>query len=126
MRQRDRDEFIAIASREGIPLDVARKVLRHSATLHRLSEAACSGDWPCDNGERRTKECPECQSGYAPSSFRKGVCPDCRTQALVRGLLAPHNVTPIFNGDPRGAVVKLRVPSGATDDWGREGICVPV
>ena len=28
-------------------------------------------------------------------------------------------------GDPRGCVVKLRVKSGRTNDWGREGICVP-
>ena len=34
-------------------------------------------------------------------------------------------VVPIFNGDPRGAVLKLSVPSGRTDDWGQEGICVP-
>lgn len=32
---------------------------------------------------------------------------------------------PIFSGDPRGACVKLRVPSGRTDDGGREGVCVP-
>ena len=25
----------------------------------------------------------------------------------------------------RGAVLKLQVPSGRTDDWGQEGICVP-
>jgi hypothetical protein len=30
-----------------------------------------------------------------------------------------------FNGDPRGCTVKLVVPSGATDDIGQEGICVP-
>jgi hypothetical protein len=37
----------------------------------------------------------------------------------------PCTFIPHFNGDPRGAVVKLSVPSGRTDDWGREGICVP-
>ena len=37
----------------------------------------------------------------------------------------PYEVTPLFSGDPRGATVKLRVPSGYTDDWGTEGICVP-
>ena len=26
--------------------------------------------------------------------------------------------------DPRGATVKLLPPSGATNDWGREGLCV--
>lgn len=32
---------------------------------------------------------------------------------------------PVFGGDPRGATVKLKVPSGRTNDWGAEGICVP-
>lgn len=31
----------------------------------------------------------------------------------------------LFQGDPRGACVKLLVPSGKTDDHAREGICVP-
>jgi hypothetical protein len=39
--------------------------------------------------------------------------------------LQPFGITPDFQGDPRGAVVKLKVPSGRTDDWGKTGICVP-
>lgn len=31
----------------------------------------------------------------------------------------------VFQGDPRGATVKLTVPSGYTNDWGNEGVCVP-
>lgn len=34
-------------------------------------------------------------------------------------------VVPVFNGNPGGATVKLRVPSGATDDFEKIGICVP-
>jgi len=30
-----------------------------------------------------------------------------------------------FSGDPRGATVKLVMPDGYTDDWGKEGVCVP-
>lgn len=33
--------------------------------------------------------------------------------------------TPLFSGDPRGATVKLRLPSGYSDSWGGEGFCVP-
>lgn len=36
-----------------------------------------------------------------------------------------RSFVPVFSGDPRGACVKLRVPSGKTDDWGQTGICVP-
>lgn len=32
---------------------------------------------------------------------------------------------PVFQGDPRGACVKLKVPSGRTDDGNHEGVCVP-
>jgi hypothetical protein len=35
------------------------------------------------------------------------------------------DVKPSWNGDPRGCVVKLAVPDGYTNDWGKEGICVP-
>lgn len=31
----------------------------------------------------------------------------------------------LSGGDPRGCVLKIIVPSGYTDDWGREGVCVP-
>jgi hypothetical protein len=31
-----------------------------------------------------------------------------------------------FSGDPRGATVKLKMPDGRYDDWGQEGICVPI
>lgn len=34
-------------------------------------------------------------------------------------------VVPLFQNDPRGAVLKIRVPSGYTNDFGGEGICVP-
>lgn len=32
---------------------------------------------------------------------------------------------PVCSGDPRGATVKIQVPSGRTNDWGGTGICVP-
>lgn len=32
---------------------------------------------------------------------------------------------PVCSGDPRGATVKLQIPSGRTNDWGGTGICVP-
>ena len=43
----------------------------------------------------------------------------------IARVLAPFNVSPVCQGDPRGACVKLRVPSGRTDDWGQTGVCVP-
>lgn len=31
----------------------------------------------------------------------------------------------LLNGDPRGAAIKLKLPSGKVNDWGNEGFCVP-
>ena len=39
--------------------------------------------------------------------------------------LVPFGITPVFSGDPRGAVVKLKVPSGRTNDFGRIVLRVP-
>lgn len=50
---------------------------------------------------------------------------EAQTEARVLALCAKHGLTPIFNGDPRGAVLKIKVPSGRTNDGGREGVCVP-
>lgn len=133
---KQRDEFIATMTKEGLSVDKARALLRYASTLHRLAEAQCNGDWPY-NGDRGHQwqsrhfvTCPDCESsGVAKSSMRTSnqhvkVCPDCRTTELVKAAL-PEGFKAIVNRDPRGAVLKIQVPSGKTDDWRREGICVP-
>ncbi len=125
----ERGHFIAAVQRE-FPEDArvpqwCERIMRHGATHGRLAEAMCNGDWPCDNGERETKACPLCGMGYAPWSFRRGACPNCRCESLIRKLCTEQSVTPDFGGDPRGATVKLKMPSGQTNDWGQSGICVP-
>lgn len=140
--QQERDHFIAQLTREsGLPahqaVDLARQLLRHATTLHRLAEAQCNGDWPADNGERKVIPCPLCESSWVPSAITGGhlaqlawklaggakaprpawclnpietkACPDCRTAARVTELLA--DMVPAykadFSGDPRGCVLKL-------------------
>lgn len=137
-KQRDRDEFIAIMTAEGVPVDVVRLVMRHGATLQRLAEMACSSEAadrdrvPCPGlkePERCLCEhwggcgCPDDPTGHHPVTriSRRGD----EVRRRVTFALAPYEVVPVFYGDPRGAVVKLQVPSGRTNDWGREGVCVP-
>lgn len=48
-----------------------------------------------------------------------------RTQERAAKLAKESGMEAIFQGDPRGAAIKLKVPSGRTDDWGQTGICVP-
>ena len=186
--QRERDEFIAQASGEGLSLPVITKLLRHASTLQRLAVAQCNGDWPY-NGDRdrpyrplgggmvesdesierrrvawdkRYTVCPKCEtSGVARSALRTSnecrvtpsgvlttdgklgdrakVCPDCRTQELVRELLnqvqrdCQHDsksmfpvacvcvIEPVFGGDPRGAVLRLSTPRFPYRDDGANG-----
>lgn len=128
-KQSEREEFLVLMSQEGISLSIARKLLRLSATLTRLAEAQCNGDWPANNGEKETKECEDCGLYWHPSAFKRyfgeTLCVNCRNEKRLAAIVEPLGITPIFNGDPRGCVVKLKVPSGKTNDWGREGICVP-
>lgn len=157
--QQERDEFIALATKEGLDLGTIRKLLRYATTLQRLAEAQCNGDWPYNGGrdrpalselsgdlvqlkwDKRYTVCPKCEaSGVAKSAMRwtiepNGstsrmlVCPDCRTQELVKALLTADDclitrnakITPVFGGDPRGAVLRLSTPNYPYDESGHNG-----
>ena len=129
-----REDFIARMQREwptdGRIPNMCRKLLRLAPKYQRLQVARCNGDYPADNGERDTRVCenPSCGCAWAHDSFQPdGDCPDCHQEKLIEKACEtfPGQVTPVFQGDPRGCTIKLRVPSGNTDDLGREGICVP-
>lgn len=131
---RERDEFMIILSKELPEMaihhlgDLGRALMMHRAKLHRLAEAECNGAYPYHGGYRETMiECGACGTWNAFASVsRKGnVCRECRSRAAVVELLKGTGITPIFGGDPRGCVLKLKMPSGYTNDWGREGVCVP-
>ena len=107
MDRKERERFIHEATKAGLSLDIARKLLSIGATLHRLAEAQCNGDWPADNGQRATKPCPECEGLWVPSTILRGGCPDCRAQARTVRLLAGSAWKPVFGGDPRGAVLSV-------------------
>lgn len=48
-----------------------------------------------------------------------------RLERAIDLLCKEFGATPKFSGDPRGNTVKIQVPDGYTNDWGKEGICVP-
>lgn len=139
-RQKDREEFVAIMAAEGVGLDLARYLMRQATTLHRLAEASCNGDGHDHPEGPRHWVKPDgsgtwCAVVLEPGIRRTGrrpfvTCPDClsaeREADVVRVLQAAGGkLEPVFRGDPRGAVLKLKVPSGRTNDWGRTGVCVP-
>lgn len=55
-----------------VAADLGRKLMRHASTLQRLAVAQCNGDWPADNGQRKTAACPLCESSWAPSAITGG------------------------------------------------------
>ena len=124
-RQREREEFLVAMAKEGVSIEQGWALLRHARTLHRLAEAVCDGTWPADNGQRPTAVCPVCGGLWAPEAICGQRCSGCRAEAAVRQLLVGTGIEPVFSGDPRGAVLKLRLPSGCTNDWGQTGFCVP-
>lgn len=128
MSSKWREQTIAELSRAGIPLPTIRKLLRYGATLHRLAEAQCNGDYPADNGERKVVACARCESMWVRSSmlFRKDatthgpglICKDCRTEDLIRQTCREADLIPEINGDPRGAVLCIRIPEMNDHDRG--------
>jgi hypothetical protein len=122
----ERREAVRMLTAEGLPEAITNKLLRLGATLHRLAEAQCNGDYPADNGQRPVKFCTRCEAGFVPSVMdTNGVCPDCRAQDRAKALIAQFpgfNVT--FGGDPRGCVLLVTTPNGKYNDWGQRGIVV--
>ena len=114
--QKDRDEFVAVVSAEveakggttNDGVDLARLILRNAATMQRLAERACS----VDMGEK--------QAAIEEKQ-------DERCQERIRKACEPWGIKPNFQGDPRGAVVKLLLPSGRWNSWGgrEDGFCAP-
>lgn len=116
--QDDRDEFLlAMARAWGWSAADSRRALRLAATLKRLAEAVCNGDWPADNGERPTAECPICHVAWAVTAVKKAGCPDCRAEEALQELAAPAEVR--IQGDPRGCVASIWSPA---DD---RFVCIP-
>jgi hypothetical protein len=97
-------------------------ICRHATTHHRLQEQACNGYQTYDGSW------DEAASNRADAREEKI---EARIRSLVQDLPAtddgPFGV--VFQGDPRGCTVKITAPgewSSLYDDWGNEGVCVPV
>ncbi len=139
MRQKDREEFIALMAKEGVSIEVSRAFLRAGATLHRLAELECSSE----AADRDRVRCPGdagigseggrclCRDygSYrdTPGDIGHGTVPriavqEARITARVEKLAAKHGLGLISGGDPRGAVLIVKVPSGRSNDWGGRGL----
>jgi len=99
---KDRDEFVFLMAKEGMELHVIPKILRDAGTYQRYATFYCNRE--LTDYERQLWD---------------------MAKSRIVSLCALSGMTPVFNNDPRGACVKLQVPSGKTNDWGHIGICVP-
>jgi len=141
--QKDRDEFVAVI-RDELPntaslreaLDLARLILRNAATIQNAEEMACSSE----AADRDRVPCPSkpgavdclCRDCGSYANGRHGSVPRIQIQILrasqrIEAACNPWGIKPKFNGDPRGACVKLILPSGRYNSWGgkEDGYCVP-
>jgi hypothetical protein len=118
---RQRLAFVLAMGREGMDERTARLILRHSATVQRLAVDACNRELT----PRETQRALQARDRIA-ALIGRTECQRVAARAVEMGwLVASPGFAVVFNGDPRGACVKIKVPSGRTDDWGGVGICVP-
>jgi hypothetical protein len=123
MSRKERHEFIATLydhsphkwQESDPPMFIQRNaelLMRYSATLHRLAEELCNGyqDYKGNWDEKRTEKAEKKQS---------------RIEQRAAEVAAAIGGKVITGGDPRGCVLKIIFPDGYTNDWGKEGICVP-
>jgi hypothetical protein len=124
----DRETFIA-ALLKAVPTatrEHALKLLRWGATYGRLAEAQCNGGYPADNGEGKTYQCPKCEIGWRVRSALK-ECPDCRAERIIDEtcISMRGDVTPDFQGDPRGHTVRLQIAGAPLDAYERPALAIP-
>ncbi len=91
---------------------IAERLLYYGATLGRIAENQCNG--------YQTRDYK-----WDEAAAKKDEAKEERIQQRVEKLCAKIGCKPVFQGDPRGNTLKIVVPDGYTNDWGREGICVP-
>lgn len=149
-RETERIDFCATMAREvGMSAEDANALISAQRSLHRIAELQCSSEAadrdrvPCPL--RYWREDPPGCLCQDYGSFRStntgnlwstdpkhhGTVPrvnvrEASLERKVGAILARYpGTSAVFNGDPRGPALLLRVPSGRTDDWGQRGICVP-
>lgn len=149
----DYAEFLATlcletGARPHVVAPLARRLRRLATTHQRRCEMACDGcrtcggaghvvpiqnsrmylgrvEWTGMPHESRTdrKPCPTCSTDTVERAIEL-VASDLQT--LRATYVVGERIgtfAPVFQGDPRGATVRLRVPSGVSDSWG--GVAVP-
>lgn len=131
--QKQREEFVGLIVMHAVGptgigsederdrIQVAQRLLRYGATYGRIQEFDCNGPdarYGQDEYNRRMQE------RWEREQERLHRKEERITEKVVK-LCESIGCKAVFQGDPRGNTLKIVVPDGYTNDWGREGICVP-
>lgn len=115
--KKDREEFVAVLTRECPAIDpvrvarIAGRIMRYGATMGRLAEEECNGDWPIRKvNQDEWRKLLDKRKLHAAN----GVLTACWELAANKEL----KIKPVFGSDPRGFTVKLLLPSGRYNTWG--------
>ncbi len=128
--QKQRWEFIHLMMKHAAVTDgitegkiqrAAVKLLRYGATYGRIQEFDCNSPDARYGQDEYNKRMQEQWERERERLHRK----ETRIVRRVEELCASIGCQAIFSGDPRGNTIKIKMPDGYTNDWGREGICVP-
>lgn len=123
--RRERDEFIARMTREGLPLDVTRALLRAATTLQRYAELACSSE----AADRDRVSCPATRKPAGPCLCDR---PNDGHETVPRIAVGEYQLTQRIKsqmpaewtidtqGDPRGYVLRVIPPSYAERNKDRD------
>ena len=129
--QREREEFIARMTQEGLSFSAAQTLLRCATTINRLAELACSSE----AADRDRIPCP--QTGKLPTSKEAERFPclcdfdgthhdiprirlqDYRAEQRAAAAL-PAGWAIKTDGDPRGYTLRVIPPSYAERNKGRD------
>lgn len=85
--QRERESFLISMAKYGMSADVARLILRHAQTYHRLSERECNGDDWCEGDTALAKRfgyLVPCPMSLGKHAIRIGACGECGVEDVRR------------------------------------------
>jgi len=105
--QAEREAFLHRWANYGRTLADGRAILRNANTIQRLAVVVCN---------------VEMDDSQAARVERRS---DSAERAIAKVVRAVPGWAVDFQGDPRGACVKLLPPNGYYDSWGGSGWCVP-
>jgi len=108
------DQFVADCRKHGNPEtseEVCRQLIQSTARHYKYMVNQCNGEWPYDRSHNSDDGHPT-----IVENLRRKI----RRLAIGTGA---NGV--LFSGDPRGVTVKLVWKNGETNDFGKEGWCIP-